>query len=69
MAGLVPAIHAAPPQIPPAQTSVGSEAYEETAEFSGMAGSKPGHDGKLNAKPNQADVSEPEIYCGKLEIS
>ena len=40
MAGLVPAIHAAPPQIS-RQTSVSSEAYDKTAVFSWMAGSSP----------------------------
>jgi hypothetical protein len=37
MAGLVPAIHAALP----VQTSVSSEAYDEAAVFSWMAGSSP----------------------------
>ena len=41
IAGRVPAIHAAPPQILAAQTSVSSEADEETAVFSWMAGSSP----------------------------
>jgi hypothetical protein len=42
MAGLAPAIHAAPPQIyRRAQTSVSSEAHDETAVFSWMVGSSP----------------------------
>ena len=53
MAGLVPAIHAAPRQIlSPAQTSVSSGAYDEAAVFSWMAGVKPGHDGEAESQPN-----------------
>jgi hypothetical protein len=40
MAGLVPAIHAAAAiNLSPAQTSVSSDAYDEAAVFSWMAGS------------------------------
>jgi hypothetical protein len=41
MAGLVPAIRGAATNLSPAQTSVSSEAYEEAAVFSWMAGSSP----------------------------
>jgi hypothetical protein len=49
MAGLVPAIHAAPPQISRlAQTFISSEAYAEAAVFSWMAGSSPAMTEKQN---------------------
>ena len=56
MAGLVPAIHAAPRHIAPLlRTSPSSEVYDEAAVFSWMAGSSPAMTEKQT--PNPAPTS------------
>jgi hypothetical protein len=52
MAGLVPAIHAAPRHIAlPLRTCVSPEVYDEAAVFSWMAGSSPAMTEKQNSGP------------------
>jgi hypothetical protein len=70
MAGLVPAIHEAPPEMVRLieKHYVGSTSYPDRAVFSWVAGSKPGHDSESGCRGPTVDALRVRLSLDKIRI-